>query len=99
MTPVSQSVESPGKPGRFSLPNAVTAVFPKALTQLCVVHLVRASLRYVNSRDSKAVIAALKRIYQSASAEEAEARELGLDHSLFPVSPGDPQGDLYHQCD
>jgi putative transposase len=35
------------------------------------VHLVRASLRYVNAKDSKAVVAALKRIYQSATAEEA----------------------------
>jgi transposase-like protein len=54
---------------------AVTAVFPKTLTQLCIVHLVRASLRYVTARDSKAVVAALKRIYQSATAEDA-AREL-----------------------
>lgn len=35
------------------------------------MHLVRASLRYVNAKDSKAVVAALKRVYQSATAEEA----------------------------
>ena len=57
--------------GLKGLPDAVQAVFPKTLTQLCIVHLVRASLRYVNSKDSKAVVAALKRIYQSATAEEA----------------------------
>lgn len=61
-----------GLPG---LPEAVNTVYPKTLTQLCIVHLIRASLRYVSSADSKAVVAALKRIYQSASAEEA-AREL-----------------------
>lgn len=57
--------------GLKGLPEAVNAVFPRTLTQLCIVHLVRASLRYVNAGDSKAVVAALKRIYQSATAEEA----------------------------
>src|SRR5262245_11887459 len=61
--------------GLKGLPEAVNAVFPKTLTQLCIVHLVRASLRYVNAKDSKAVVSALKRIYTSATAEEA-AREL-----------------------
>ncbi len=59
--------------GLKGLPEAVSAAFPKALTQLCIVHLVRASLRYVSSKDAKAVVAALKRIYQSATAEEAMA--------------------------
>lgn len=59
--------------GLKGLPEAVNAVFPKTLTQLCIVHLVRASLRYVSSKDSKAVVAGLKRIYQSATAEEAAA--------------------------
>jgi transposase-like protein len=57
--------------GLKGLPEAVNAAFPKTLTQLCIVHLVRASLRYVASGDAKAVVAALKRIYQSATAEEA----------------------------
>lgn len=63
--------------GLKGLPEAVNAVFPKTLTQLCIVHLVRASLRYVSSTDSKAVVAALKAIYQSATAEEA-LRELDV---------------------
>lgn len=63
--------------GLKGLPEAVNAVFPKTLTQLCIVHLVRASLRYVNAKDSKAVVAALKRIYQSATSEEA-LRELDI---------------------
>ncbi len=57
--------------GLKGLPEAVNAVFPKALTQLCIVHLVRASLRYVSTKDRKSVVAALKRIYPSATAEEA----------------------------
>lgn len=57
--------------GLKGLPEAVSAAFPKTLTQLCVVHLVRASLRYVGAKDSKAVVAGLKRIYGSMTAEEA----------------------------
>jgi putative transposase len=59
--------------GLKGLPEAVNAIFPKTLTQLCIVHLVRASLRYVTVKDSKAVVAALKRIYQSVAVEEATA--------------------------
>jgi transposase-like protein len=58
--------------GLKGLPEAVTAVFPKTLTQQCVVHLVRASMRYVAAKDMKAVAADLKRVYQSATLEEAE---------------------------
>jgi len=59
----------------FSSSRFATPVYPKTLTQLCIVHLVRASLRYVSSTDRKAVVEALKAIYQSATAEEAQ-REL-----------------------
>lgn len=61
--------------GLKGLPEAVTALFPKTLTQQCIVHLIRASMRYVAAKDMKAVAAALKRIYTSATIEEA-AREL-----------------------
>lgn len=40
--------------------------------QLCLVHLVRAALRYVSTQDSKAVIADLKKIYQAATVVEAQ---------------------------
>jgi len=60
--------------GLKGLPEAVSAAFPKTLTQLCIVHLVRASLRYVSAKDSKAVVAALKRIYQSATVDEAAVK-------------------------
>ncbi len=39
--------------GLKGLPEAVSAAFPKTLTQLCVVHLVRASLRYVGGRKAR----------------------------------------------
>ena len=40
--------------------------------QLCIVHLVRAALRYVSSEDSQQVVRDLKKIYQAATVEEAE---------------------------
>lgn len=61
--------------GLKGLPEAVTAHFPQTLTQQCIVHLVRASIRYVAAKDMKLVASALKRIYTSASIEDA-AREL-----------------------
>lgn len=51
---------------------AIEAVYPQALVQLCIVHLVRASLRYVNWKKRKQVAADLKRIYGSATEEAAE---------------------------
>ena len=65
--------------GLKGLPEAVNALYPKTLTQLCVVHLVRASLRYVTASDSKAVVAMLKAIYQSATLEEAERELIALE--------------------
>lgn len=63
--------------GLTGLPGAVQSVFPHALTQLCIVHLVRASLRYVSDKDTRAMVESLKRIYRSASVDEA-AREMDM---------------------
>jgi putative transposase len=51
---------------------AIHAAFPQTKVQLCIVHLVRAALRYVSYEDSKAVIADLKKIYAAATVLEAE---------------------------
>lgn len=58
--------------GLSGFPEAIRAVFPLARVQLCIVHLVRAALKYVSQADSHEVIADLKRIYQAASVVEAE---------------------------
>jgi transposase-like protein len=58
--------------GLSGFPDAIRAVYPEAKVQLCIVHLVRAALRYVSSVDSKAVVADLKKIYQAATVLEAE---------------------------
>jgi transposase-like protein len=58
--------------GLSGFAEAIHAAYPQAKVQLCIVHLVRAALRYVSSQDSKAVIADLKKIYQAATVVEAE---------------------------
>ena len=59
--------------GLTGFPEAINTAFPKAQVQLCIVHQVRNSLKYVSYKDRKAVASDLKRIYQSATAEEAES--------------------------
>jgi putative transposase len=58
--------------GLKGFPQAIEAVFPQAQVQLCIVHLVRASLNYVNWKERKQVAAELKLIYRAATAVEAE---------------------------
>jgi putative transposase len=58
--------------GLSGFPEAIQTAYPQARVQLCIVHLVRAALRYVSTQDSQAVIADLKKIYQAASVLEAE---------------------------
>lgn len=58
--------------GLAGFPEAIRAAYPQTKVQLCVVHLVRAALRYVADQDSKAVVCDLKNIYQAATLLEAE---------------------------
>ncbi len=58
--------------GLSGFAEAIRAAYPEAKVQLCIVHLVRAALRYVSTQDSKGVTRDLKKIYQAATAVEAE---------------------------
>jgi putative transposase len=58
--------------GLKGFPQAIETVYPKTTVQLCIVHLVRASLNYVNWKERKLVARDLKTIYRAASLEEAE---------------------------
>jgi len=58
--------------GLKGFPQAIETVFPHAQVQLCIVHLVRASLNYVNWKERKQVAADLKPIYRAATELEAE---------------------------
>ena len=70
--------------GLTGFPEAIEATWPESLVQTCVVHLIRASMRFVAYGQRKAVAAALKTVYQApneaaakAALEEFAASELG----------------------
>jgi len=58
--------------GLKGFPEAIQTVFPETQVQLCIVHMIRASLKYVSFKDRKAVVSDLKKIYGSNTAEESE---------------------------
>jgi len=57
--------------GLSGFPEAIEVVYPSARVQLCIIHQVRNSLKYVSWKDYKAVTADLKSIYRSATEDEA----------------------------
>jgi putative transposase len=65
--------------GLKGFPQAIESVFPQAQVQLCIVHLVRASLNYVNWKDRKQVVGDLKPIYRAATAEQAREELEGFE--------------------
>ena len=58
--------------GLSGFPEAINTVYPQTKIQLCIVHMMRNSLRYVSWKDRKAVAQDLKQIYQSVTVQEAE---------------------------
>jgi len=53
------------------LSNAVNTAFPQTEQQLCVIHQIRNSTKYVSYKDLKPIMADLKKIYQAPSEDEA----------------------------
>ena len=72
--------------GLKGFPQAIESIFPKAEVQLCIVHLVRASMKYVTWKDMKQVVADLKPIYRALTADEAE-RQLCEFEAKWPKYP------------
>jgi len=72
--------------GLKGFPQAIESIYPKAQVQLCIVHMVRASLNYVTWQDRKKVVADLKPIYRAVTADEAE-RQLSEFESKWPKYP------------
>jgi len=58
--------------GLKGLPEAIEAVFPETEVQLCIVHMVRNSLKFVSYKDRKKMAADLKTIYRAVTVEQAE---------------------------
>ncbi len=65
--------------GLKSFPAAINSVFPNAEVQMCIVHQIRNSLKYVASKDAKSFLSDLKKVYQASSKEIAENYLLELD--------------------
>lgn len=76
--------------GLKGFPEAIEAVFSRTKVQLCIVHMVRNSLKYVSFKDRKALAADLKEIYRSATEAEASLKLLAFaekwDHKYPSVS-------------
>jgi putative transposase len=67
--------------GLEGLPAAIETVWPHTVVQTCVVHLIRAALRYVSYGDRKALAAAIRTIYTAPNEDAAERALLELAES------------------
>ena len=73
--------------GLKGFPDAIADVFPAAEIQLCVVHQIRNSLKYVVSKDQKAFMADMKLVYKASSKELAEHHLLELEEKWSKKYP------------
>ena len=69
--------------GLKGFPDAITAVFPEAMVQTCIVHLLRNSMDFVAWKDRKALGAALKAIYRAVDATAAEEALTAFEASFW----------------
>ncbi|MDX6209478.1 MAG: putative transposase [Frankiales bacterium] len=67
--------------GLTGLPEAIEATFPHTTVQTCVVHLIRASMRFVSYADRKKISTALRPIYTAPTADAAETALLEFAES------------------
>ena len=73
--------------GLSGFPDAIASVFPKTQVQLCIVHMVRGSLRYVSYKERKAVSRDLRAIYRAPTLEAAEAALEAFEERWDPRFP------------
>jgi putative transposase len=73
--------------GLKGFPQAIESLYPKTQVQLCIVHLIRASLNYVTWKDRKKAVMDLKPIYKAATAEQAalELDEFSQKWAKYPA--------------
>jgi putative transposase len=73
--------------GLKGFPEAIETVFPQAQVQLCIVHMVRNSLKYVSWKQRKEVATDLKTIYQAPTAEQAEIELMAFEEKWDKTHP------------
>ncbi|MCU5783480.1 ISsod5, transposase [Alcanivorax balearicus MACL04] len=74
--------------GLTGFPEAIATIYPDTEVQLCIVHQVRNSLKYVASKNQKAFMVDLKRVYRATSKEAAEQALDELENrwgDLYPI--------------
>lgn len=69
------------------LPDAVNAVFPQAIVQACVIHLIRATLRYASRKYWDQIARDLRAIYTAPTAQAAWAAFEELEEKWGKASP------------
>lgn len=74
--------------GLTGLPESITAVWPQAIIQTCVVHLLRASMRYASYTDRKKMATALRPIYTAATEDAAKLALEDFRNEWKTKSPG-----------
>lgn len=75
--------------GLKGFPEAIEAVYPQTQVQLCIVHQIRSSLKYVPEKDKKAVVADLKPIYQANNQDQGYEKLLEFEDKWgkqYPLS-------------
>jgi transposase-like protein len=83
--------------GLKGFPDAINAAFPEAQIQLCIVHMVRNSIKYVPWKDYKPVTADLKQIYQAVLKKKlclrwSDSLSAGMTNTLRSAVPGAATG-------
>ena len=73
--------------GLKGFPQAIEAIFPKTQVQLCVVHQIRASLRYLGSKYHKEFMGDLKEVYRAVNVELAESALQSLEEKWGTKCP------------
>jgi len=74
--------------GLTGFPDAINAIFPQTEVQLCVIHQIRNSLKYVASKNQKEFMADLKSVYKADTVEGAETALDALEEkwgAKYPV--------------
>ena len=85
--------------GLKGFPDAINTVYPQAQIQLCIVHMVRNSMKFVPWKDYKAIAKDLKAIYQSATEDDAytpsiNLQNTGMKNILKSANPGELIGKI-----
>ena len=65
--------------GLKGFPEAINAIYPNTEIQICIIHQIRNSMRYVASKDQKEFMRDLKEVYRASSRDLAETNLLKLD--------------------